>query len=362
MVKNYGLIGCGMMGIEHINNLNLLAGARVSVVYDVVPELAEKASKISGGANVVSSIAELCASPGLDAVVIASPNFLHIDHLEAVARNCSLPILCEKPLYTHSDQEARLQTLLDTYPAPIWVAMEYRYMPPIAKLIEQASIVTGGVKMLTMKEHRFAFLSKVGDWNRFNDNTGGTLVEKCCHFFDLMRLIMQSEPIRVMASAGQITNHLDENYNGKTPDIWDGGYALFDFANGGRAMLELCMFADGAKWNEEIGALGPNGKIECRLPGPSRFWPDNTGPMPHPDLTISPRSPKLPIKIDVPIDHELLIAGDHHGSTFYQHEKFLKVVNGTGAVEVSLEDGRKAVKMGLAAQKAASENKVVNLY
>ena len=46
MVKNYGLIGCGMMGIEHINNLNLLAGARVSVVYDVVPELAEKLQKL----------------------------------------------------------------------------------------------------------------------------------------------------------------------------------------------------------------------------------------------------------------------------------------------------------------------------
>lgn len=362
MVKNYGIIGCGMMGIEHINNLNLLAGAEVTSVYDPVIEMAQKAAKIANGAKIATSIKDLVSAENLDAVVIVSPNYLHIGHLEEVSLHCSLPILCEKPLYTHPDQEARLDKIMKDHPAPIWVAMEYRYMPPIAKLIEKADSVTGGVKMLTIKEHRFAFLPKVGDWNRFNKNTGGTLVEKCCHFFDLMRLIMKSEPVRVMASAGQISNHFDEKYNGQTPDIWDGGYVIFDFANGGRAMLELCMFADGSKWNEEIGALGPKGKIECRLPGPSRFWPTDIGPAPHPDLTISPRSPKKPMKADIPIDPDLLMAGDHHGSTFYQHKKFLDVVKGIGKVQVTLSDGRKAVRMGLAAQKAAEENIVVNLW
>jgi predicted dehydrogenase len=252
-----------------------------------------------------------------------------------------------------------LNQIITAHKAPIWVAMEYRYMPPISKMVAQADEVTGGVKMLTIKEHRFPFLPKIGDWNRFNENTGGTLVEKCCHFFDLMRLITRSEPVRVSATAGQITNHLDEIYDGRTPDIWDGGYIIFDFENGTRALLELCMFADGSLWNEEISAVGPNGKIECRLPGPHRFWPEDIGPVPHPQLTLAPRHPKRPITTDVPIDHALLMAGDHHGSTFFQHEKFLKVVHGTGSVEVTVDDGGKAVKMGLAAQLAASENRVV---
>jgi len=38
---HYGLIGCGMMGKEHIQNINLLTKGRVSVVYDPVRELAE---------------------------------------------------------------------------------------------------------------------------------------------------------------------------------------------------------------------------------------------------------------------------------------------------------------------------------
>ena len=65
--------------------------------------------------------------------------------------------------------------------------------------------------MLTITEHRFPFLEKVQNWNRFNENSGGTFVEKCCHFFDLMRLILKSDPIRITASAGQEVNHLEEN-------------------------------------------------------------------------------------------------------------------------------------------------------
>jgi myo-inositol 2-dehydrogenase/D-chiro-inositol 1-dehydrogenase len=119
-------------------------------------------------------------------------------------------VLVEKPVYTIPRGRRGAARSGPRYPAPIWVAMEYRYMPPIARFRALVHEATGGIKMLTIREHRFPFLEKVGDWNRFNRNTGGTLVEKCCHFFDLMRLILQDEPVRVMASAGQAVNHLDE--------------------------------------------------------------------------------------------------------------------------------------------------------
>lgn len=55
----------------------------------------------------------------------------------------------------------------------------------------------------------------MNNWNRFNANTGGTLVEKCCHFFDLMRLFAGANPVRVMASGAIDVNHRDELYDGK---------------------------------------------------------------------------------------------------------------------------------------------------
>lgn len=40
-------------------------------------------------------------------------------------------------------------------------------------------------------------------------------MEKCCHFFDLMRLIVAANPVQVMASGAMDVNHKDEIYDGK---------------------------------------------------------------------------------------------------------------------------------------------------
>ncbi|WP_411890939.1 Gfo/Idh/MocA family protein [Yoonia sp. SDW83-1] len=358
---NYGLIGCGMMGREHILNINLLPQGRVSVVYDPVLELAESAATLAQDAHVAESLEELLAFEALDAVVIVSPNYLHVPQLKQIVATRPMPILCEKPLYTDPADAPVLEMLFKDYPHPVWVAMEYRYMPPVAALIAQAEQATGGIKMLTIREHRFPFLPKIGDWNRFNAKTGGTLVEKCCHFFDLMRLILDDEPVRVMASAGQSLNHIDERYDGQVPDIWDNGYVILDFAKGARAMLELCMFAEGSKWQEEISAVGPKGKIEALVPGPGRFWPKLLGDPPVPQMIISPRAPKGPYVSEIPVDPALLDAGDHNGSTFYQHQRFNAVLRGEGEVEVTLADGAKAIQIGLAAQESARTGQAVTL-
>jgi predicted dehydrogenase len=359
--KIYGLIGCGMMGIEHVRNVALIEGVRIEVVYDPLPQNASKAASLAGGARIAGSIEDLLLQPTLDAVIICSPNFCHVEQLEMIAAIRPLPILCEKPLFTRIQDAARVRQFSQAYRPPVWVAMEYRYMPPIAALIAEAEAATGGVKMLTLREHRLPFLKKFGDWNRFNENSGGTFVEKCCHFFDLMRLILAAEPVCVMASADQMVNYKDERYDGRVPDIWDGGYVIADFSNGTRAMLELCMFADGTKWNEEIVCIGAEGKIECRVPGPHRFWPTHMGQPPVPELSIYPRSRQGAQTRLLPINPTLAKAGDHHGSTFHQHERFLDVVAGRGKVEVSLEDGMQAVLIGLAAQKSASTRQAVCL-
>jgi myo-inositol 2-dehydrogenase / D-chiro-inositol 1-dehydrogenase len=359
--KKYGLIGCGMMGGEHIRNIGLLEGAVVAAVYDPEAELAARGARLAGGAAIAPSLEALIDHEGLDAFVICSPNFRHVEQLELIAARRPLPVLCEKPLYTQASDAARVAALAARFPHPVWVAMEYRYMPPISAFLTEADDVTGGIRMLTIREHRLPFLKKIGDWNRFNANTGGTLVEKCCHFFDLMRLILKSEPVRVMASAGQITNHKDESYDGRVPDIWDGGYALFDFENGARAMLELCMFADGTYWNEEVTAVGPAGKIECRIPGPQRFWPEHLGAAPEPELSTYPRNPKNPQTRVLHLDPKLVKVGDHHGSTFHQHQRFLDCVRTGKRPEVTLEDGARAVRMGLAAQQSAAEHRAVVL-
>lgn len=357
---SYGIVGCGMMGQEHLRNIALLPDAGVAAIFEPDEAMRAAAAVLAPRARMAGSLAEVLADPDVDCLLIASPNHLHSAQMREIAATRPLPLLVEKPLFTDPAEAGAMRGFAAAYPAPVWVAMEYRYMPPVATLIEQADAVTGGIRMLTIREHRFPFLDKVGAWNRFNRHSGGTLVEKCCHFFDLMRLILKSEPVRVMASAGQAVNHLDERYDGETPDIWDHGYVLVDFASGARAMLELCMFADGGRYQEEIGAVGEKGKIECFVPGPARFWPPQAGAPPTPLVTVSPRRPHPPYTMELPVEPQLLAAGDHNGSTFHQHRRFCAAVRGEGAVEVTLEDGWRAVAMGMAAQRSARDGIAVS--
>jgi predicted dehydrogenase len=137
---------------------------------------------------------------------------------------------------------------------------------------------------------------------------------------------------------------------------------IVDFESGARAMLELCMFAEGAEFQEHIIATGPDGIIESLVPGPERFWPTETlGPSPTPKLIVSPRNPKGPIEKEIPVDSTILAAGDHNGSTFYQHQKFVDMVRNGEQPEVTLNDGMWAVRMGQAAQESARTGQAIIL-
>ena len=361
MSVRYGLIGCGMMGREHLAYIALTGGAHARAIFEPDAEMAAAAARMAPDAEMVASIDDLLAVRDLDCLLIASPNHCHVAQLETIAASVTLPILVEKPLFTDPADLPRIEAFRDAYAAPVWVAMEYRYMPPMQRFLDLVETTTGGIRMLSIVEHRYPFLEKVGNWNRFNSGSGGTLVEKCCHFFDLMRLILKADPVRVMASAGQEVNHLDETYDGRTPDIWDCGYVIVDFDSGARAMLELSMFAEGSEYQEMVHAVGPDGKIEVRIPGPARLWSGPDDRRPTPRIIESPRHPCAPKMTEVPVDEAILAAGDHNGSTYHQHMKFLDVVHGKGAVEVGLEDGIWAVRMGQAAQESARTGMMVTL-
>ena len=110
----------------------------------------------------------------------------------------------------------------------------------------------------------------------------------------------------------------------------------------------------------EISAVGHLGKVETFIPGPGRFWPPHLGEPPVAEMIASPRNPAGPTSVQIPVDPVLLQAGDHNGSTFYQHRYFAEVCRGQRAKpEVTLTDGLKAVQMGLAAQYSARTGQAV---
>jgi len=350
-----------MMGQEHIRNLNLLEGCEVAAVADPDAAMQALSLQVSGGtAKGFAHYKDMVSAGGLDALVIVSPNDTHHQILLDIM-DTGLPILCEKPLCTTSDHCREVLAKSENRTAPVWVAMEYRYMPPVQRLLAELRAGTAGdPRMIAIREHRFPFLEKVGDWNRFNSRTGGTLVEKCCHFWDLMRLALRSDPVRVYASAAADVNHQNERYDGKVPDIIDNAFVIVDFANGARGMLDLCMFADGSYWQEVISVTGETARIDAKVPGPARFSPD--GKERASEIEISKRESKQITREEIEVDETVLQAGDHHGSTYFQHQKFRDLVRtGQGSPEVSLQDGLWSVLVGEAAEQSARTGQAVML-
>ncbi len=356
----YGIIGCGMMGREHMRNIALLPGASVTAVADPDEGSRRLALGLEGDrCAAFSDHRALMGSDLCDVLVIASPNNTHFEVLRDVMAS-GKPILVEKPLCSTVEDCRNIVALAERHAAPVWVAMEYRYMPPVERLLGEVRGGTAGrLRMIAIREHRYPFLSKVGDWNRFSRKTGGTLVEKCCHFFDLMRLIADSEPVRIYASGAMDVNFVGEDYAEGKADILDNAFVVVDFANGVRAMLDLCMFAEGSCWQETIAATGDVARIEAFIPGPARFSADGRERIS--EIVIAPRATKLERREEIEVDPEILEAGDHHGSTFFQHRKFLDMVRNGDKPEVSLKDGLKAVLMGAAAERSAATGRAVEM-
>src|SRR3954447_7563360 len=94
----YGLIGCGMMGQEHLRNIALLPGVEIATIFEPDPGMQDISSSLAPRARMVTGIEEVLATPGLDAILITSPNHCHAAQIAVIAGQSPLPILVEKPV------------------------------------------------------------------------------------------------------------------------------------------------------------------------------------------------------------------------------------------------------------------------
>jgi myo-inositol 2-dehydrogenase/D-chiro-inositol 1-dehydrogenase len=353
----YGIVGVGAMGREHIRNIQVVPGGELVAVADPHGPSIEAARELAPDVAIHGDLDQLLARDDLDALVVATPNHTHRAIVERAAHS-NLHLLIEKPFATTTAHALELERILEGYPAVAWVGMEYRYSPPVARLIEDVrSGVAGDPRMVAIREHRFPFLPKVGDWNRFSRNTGGTLVEKCCHFFDLQRHILQAEPVRVYASGAMDVNHLDERYDGEQPDILDNAYVIVDFEGGRRAMLDLCMFAEQSRHQTELVVTGPAGQVEVGQPE-GVVW---IGERELPTHPAARRDPARLRAVEVPVDETAMAVGTHHGATYYQHVAFQRAVRGESPVEVTAHDGLVAVAIGEAAERSVEQHRPIDI-
>jgi len=181
------------MGQEHISYINKYGSLSLDFLCDPNSSSLEAALAIAEGSpeTFLSENELYDRVNSIDLLVIASPNFMHTPQMLRWGQH-KITILCEKPVAINEKQVAALKAAQPSLNANIWVAFEYRFMPAVNKLVQLLPFI-GQIKKVSIRENRYPFLTKVEEWNKDVEKSGDTLIEKCCHFFDLFRLITSKE-------------------------------------------------------------------------------------------------------------------------------------------------------------------------
>ena len=354
----YGVIGTGMMGREHIAAVLTLNQAHIAGLYDSNSQSLALAKTMFMERDLsvptcFPSLDAMVASECLDAFLICTPNFTHRDIFDCVATS-GKPIFLEKPMATTLADALYLVAQSEQYSAPVQVGMQYRYKSQYQlalRALEAGEL--GAVHTISLCEYRPPFLSKVDEWNKFNRFSGGTLVEKCCHYFDLLNCIAQSLPARVFATGGRAVNFLSFEHNGMASDIDDHAMVIVEYENGVKGQFTLNMFS--CELYEELMIGGAKGLL--RAAERASFNPN--------------RRSRASIQIEVPGHDaydgmdctfpEHIEAGGHYGSTLFEHDRFYRRVIGEPTDAATCQQGLWAIILAAMAQLSLRSGIVVDV-
>ncbi|NKB34364.1 MAG: gfo/Idh/MocA family oxidoreductase [Pseudomonadales bacterium] len=356
---NLLVIGSGTIGREHMRVATLLGRARVHGIYDKHEnsmDIAEADFQTYSNEKLLryADLQSACGDSAIDAILICTPNFTHFEVMqEALASQ--KPLFIEKPMATTLEDGARMVELGESYPQFLQIGMQYRYKAQYIDAFYEAKHAgsLGEIKTIAMSEYRPPFLDKVEQWNKFNEFSGGTLVEKCCHYFDLINLMADSKPISVYASGGRAVNFLDFEYKGRQSDIDDHSFVIINYANGIRASFTLNMFAH--EYYEEMVVTGEQGRLVATESA----------------TTNREEQSSAKLKIEVP-GHQRYVVSDltypaviersgHHGATYFEHEALVDKLEGKTVDAATPLQGLWAMLVASAAQQSIAENRVIEL-
>lgn len=258
----------GMMGFSQLRNcFDALPQYEVTALCEVYEPNILKVRKYLEDTGrdipIYTDYHQMLEKADFELAVIVTPDYLH----EEIAIEClkaGKHLRLEKPMAITLEGLWRIVDTWQAHPQIVQIGYELRYAAAIEKMYELLPHI-GTPKMIWCHEFRHPFLKKDGlipDWITKKQYSGGTLLEKNCHHFDLFNMFAGSEPVSVYASG-------DNQVIYKDTDVLDNAFVTVNYKNGVRAMLSLCLFSPELKTQKhmhalEFGILGDKGRLELK--------------------------------------------------------------------------------------------------
>ena len=330
----YAVIGTGNRG-RHLIKAALQSGqVEIAAIADPHPQSLRLGAEAAGGARTFSDYRQMLEWGKFDAVVIASPNDLHEQMLEDALQS-DVHILCEKPLANSLAAIDRVLEKLRGYRKVFQIGMELRHHPMYRQLKEAVrSGRIGPVRMMWCREFRVPFRDGVDNWRHSRERTGGSLLEKNCHHFDLFNWFADSRPVRVSAVGGS------RGQGGEDNGMADHAWVNVEYENGIKASLGLALFLPHSSL--ELGLAGDDGTAVCTSPDEKLAIKSKGGDSLHDYGHLD----------DSPFDH---------GGEVEQHLAFVERIRTGRPPEVKPEEIRDAHLICLAAEKSMRTGQLVDL-
>lgn len=146
----------------------------------------------------------MIADQRLDRVIVTSPDYTHAEMITRCLR-AGVDVVVEKPLTINAESANAIVTAVRETGHEVVVTFNYRYSPRNSALKEViASGRIGDVLSVTFEwvldtAHGADYFRR---WHRDKTNSGGLLIHKSSHHFDLVNWWLADVPARVYASGG----------------------------------------------------------------------------------------------------------------------------------------------------------------
>ena len=328
MIK-IGIIGAGAVSEQHqLPGFQKCKGTQVTALADINKKRAEKLARRFGVRSVYADWKKMIQKEDLDAVSIATPNYLHCQ-MSVYASNRGRHVLVEKPMATSMSEARRMVQAARKNRRILMVEQTHRFHPQ--NQLAKRLIAQGKIGKVNTVKAKFGgpgpeYWSPEGKWFFSKDAFGGAMADIGIHSMDLIRYLTGKEVKEVFAYLGTLEKKIE---------VDDNGICLFKFADGTLGSME-------ASWTTkpqlmETILYGEKGTMAVKA------WVDDL-------LTINLAGGKV-LRPRIP----------RRSETGSPYEYFVHCIKTGEEPFISGEEGGKSLEVILAAYKSAATGRKVRL-
>lgn len=325
---NFAIIGCGKIGIRHINFLKNIDGTKVLAVADVIEEKAKQAAaSYNSTVKVFKDYKDLLKIPDIDIVNICTPSGLHAQH-SIDSLNAGKHVICEKPMALKIEDADKMIQAARNNKKYLFIIKQNRFNTPI-KILKDALDKNMFGKIYTISSNviwnrRPEYYTEEA-WRGTLHLDGGALATQASHFIDIMQLF-GGKVKSVFAKTSRFLHEIETE---------DTGSIIFTFQSGAHGIMYYTNCAYNKNIEGSLTILGTKGsvKIGGEYLNKIEYWNVEGYPLPKNSEESSPSN-----------DY-----GSYRGSSskhdYVFREAIKKIIGDENASIVDAIEGRKTVEL-----------------